>query len=274
MQLHLVLRLLTSAALLAACAEPTMPTPPTDPAAILDPVTLDQWKALSGRRIFFGHMSVGGNMADGIAALLREHPDLPLRLIRTSTPDTVPGGALFHNFVGENGDPSSKTAAFARIVTTGMGRPVDVGMQKFCYADFSRATAPESVFAAYEQGVEALRRARPDLQIVHFTVPVTEGGFSLKEVARMLLGRQTEREQLAKVRRYNELLRARYSSVDPIFDLAAVETGSPDTPAAAQALHPAYATPDGGHLNETGQRVVAAQFLVFLATLPAISTAS
>lgn len=268
------LRHLTCAALLAACAEPTMPTPPTDAEAILQTVTPAQWEALGKRRIFFGHMSVGGNMADGIGSLLREPGSLPVRLIRTSEPDTIAGGAIFHNFVGENGDPAGKTADFTRIVEARGGQPIEVGMQKFCYADFPRDTNPDSVFAAYAQGIEALRRERPDLLIVHFTAPLTEEKFSVKDLARKLLGRQTAGEQLAKVRRYNELLRARYTGVDPVFDLAAAEFGSVGAPDSVQSLNPVYATPDGGHLNEVGQRVIAAQFLVFLAKLPSPSASS
>ncbi len=266
-------RLLSGAAILAACGDSTMPTPPTDATPILQAVAPSQWEALAQRRIFFAHMSVGGNMVDGITALLQEHPSLPVRLIRSSEPDTIAGGAIFHNFVGENGDPSGKTADFARIVESGTVNRIEIGVQKYCFADFPLGTEPESVFADYERGVEALRRARPDLQIVHVTAPVTAERFSLKDIARRLLGRQTARAQLDKVRRYNALLLARYGGVDPIFDLAGAETGVPATPATSQSLNPAYATADGAHLNEVGQRVVGAQFLVFLATLPPTPTA-
>lgn len=237
---------------------------------MLDSVSPAQWSALASRRVYFAHMSVGGNIVDGIATIVKERPDLGLRLIRSSDPDSVEGGALIHNFVGENGDPTGKCADFARIILGARQRPVDVGAQKFCYADFGKGTDPDSVFEEYARRTEALRSQQPGLRILHVTAPLLVSRFDVKDIARKVLGKMTSKEQLAKVRRFNDLLRARYAGVDPIFDLAALEAsgGLPYTSLPAdQSLAASIATPDGGHLNEAGQRTIAARFLVFLAQL-------
>lgn len=253
-----------------ACAPEAAPPSPVEISAVLDSVSPAQWSALASRRVYFAHMSVGGNIVDGIAVLVRERPDLGLRLVRSSDPDSVEGGALIHNFVGENGDPTGKCADFARIILSAQHRPVDVGAQKFCYADFGKQSDPDSVFAEYARRTEALRNQQPGLRIVHVTAPLLVSRFDVKDVARKILGKMTSKEQLAKVRRFNDLLRARYAGVDPIFDLAALEAsgGLPYTTLPAdQSLAVSIATPDGGHLNEAGQRALAAHFLAFLATL-------
>lgn len=252
------------------CGDRPMTEPSADVTSRLDSVTPAEWATLGQRRVFFAHQSVGGNVIQGVETLLRERPSLGLRLVRSSQPDTIVGGALIHNFVGENGVPSSKTEGFAAIVGSADQHPIDVGMQKFCYADFNKHTDPAAFFAAYEERIETLRRQRPNLQIVHVTAPLLEKRFSLKDIARAVLGKTTTEVQTARVRAFNDLLRARYGNVDPVFDLAAVESDGTGTGAnrAAESLAAQFATPDGGHLNPLGQRVVAAAFLVFLAKLP------
>ena len=70
---------------------------------------------------------------------------------------------------------------------------------------------------------------------------------------------------------YNDKLRGRYA--DSLFDLAAIESRIDDKRRATftkdggtyDLLHRPY-TSDGGHLNEAGRRVVAAELLAFLAS--------
>lgn len=261
--------ILASACLFAACGDQPVTRPPADVGARLDSVPQSAWVALGSRRIYFAHQSVGGNITTGIAALLKERPSLPLRLVRSSRPDSVSGGAIIHDFVGENGAPAGKTEGFAEILLGAQHQPIEIGMQKFCYADFDRHTDPDSVFAGYERRIEDLRRRLPSLQIIHVTAPLLERRFSLPDVARALLGKTTAAQRMTRVRRFNELLRARYGGVDPIFDLAAIEARSDSaTGHATESLVSEYATPDGGHLNPMAERVVAAELLVFLAMLP------
>jgi lysophospholipase L1-like esterase len=265
---------LTSGLALNACADLGVSTPPAALALALDSVPLSTWSALAARRIYFAHQSVGGNLAQGLEALLAERPDLPLRVVRSQNPNSIQGGAIFHDNVGENGAPMSKTDGFVQIVSRSDGTPVEVAMQKFCYADFDRHTNTDSIFTEYEQRIEALRRARPDLQIVHVTAPLLEQRFYAKDVVRRMLGKTTLSDRLEKVRLFNARLRSRFAGRDPIFDLAAVEAGvlQPDAGAVGagqtEALQAEYATADGGHLNALGRQVMAMEFLRFLVSLP------
>jgi len=95
-----------------------------------------------------------------------------------------------------------------------------------------------------------------------------------KDWAKRLLGRPIK-DPYANVKRnqFNHLLRTELEGKELIFDLARIESTFPDGSRASftnagktyDALVPDY-TYDGGHLNEAGRRMVAEQFLVFLAT--------
>jgi hypothetical protein len=50
-----------------------------------------QWEELSKKRIYFGHQSVGVNIVDGIKDVLRENPQIKLRVVETSSPSESEG---------------------------------------------------------------------------------------------------------------------------------------------------------------------------------------
>lgn len=247
-------------------------TAPTTVAAELDSVPDAAWLALATQRVFLGHQSVGSNLVQGLDSLLARRPRLPLRSVRTGQPGSVSGGALMHFHVGDNGDATGKTDAFVRLVEGIEAASLDIAMHKYCYADFTLTTSVDSVFAAYVQRIDALRRESPGVLIVHVTAPVLEDRFFIKDVARRILGKTTLSDRQRKVREFNDLMRSRYAGKEPLFDLAAIESGvRPGTPlgdgGAMEALRPEYATPDGAHLNGLGQQVLAGEYLLFLASL-------
>ena len=49
----------------------------------LENVPASSWKALSEKKIYFGHQSVGFNIMDGVADLMKEYPDIKLNIIET-----------------------------------------------------------------------------------------------------------------------------------------------------------------------------------------------
>ena len=234
-------------------------------------VTPDRWRALSGERVFFGHQSVGGNIVDGIAAVLAEHPGIPLRVADAATLDSAGAPGIYHGLVGTNGDPASKTAAFDAIVD--QGAP-GVGILKYCYVDVDGRSDPDSLFASYHREMVSLRARHPNLNIVHVTMPLTTIGGRRELVMARLRGRTTSRDLNVIRNRYNALLRQAYANKEPVFDLARLESTHADGSRAffvrggdtVYTLAPEY-TDDGGHLNASARHAAAREFLAVLAGL-------
>lgn len=235
-------------------------------------VTAGQWDALAGRRIFFGHQSVGRNVLAGVEAVMSAHPEVRLRLVETATLEGRDAPGLYHANIGRNGDPGSKVDAFERVTVA--GRP-DVSMVKLCYVDVKAGTDADALFATYRDRIEGLRERAPGVVVAHLTMPLTTiepGGWKLW--LKRLRDGSTRRDLNLIRNRYNGLLRQEYVGRDPVFDIAEIESTRPDGGRSAfvvrgrtiQALYEGF-TDDGGHLNELGRHRVAKSFLAFLASL-------
>jgi lysophospholipase L1-like esterase len=233
-------------------------------------ISPQQWAALSQRHIYFGHQSVGADIVLGIRDVLAQHPEMSLRLI--SEPSNTSAG--FREFViGENGNTPSKNAAFL-VKTAATTDPHPVMMFKYCWADVGRDTDVDAMFRDYRQAVAALRARHPDALIVHITMPLTVVESPRAYLGRRLRGKSTRLAANAKREHYNELMRSQFMGEEPFFDLAALESSHADgtreyvsyTGTRVYALAPEW-TQDGGHLNAVGRERVAAQLLIYLATL-------
>ena len=255
---------------LAGCGERVAQQVTVEQHALLSDVTPAQWQTLAGRRIFFGHQSVGGNIMAGVADLLKANPQIRLKVVETAEADSNSGPGFYHALVGRNGDPQSKTDAFVRSAGRLGG---GVAMLKYCYVDVNEQTDPAQLFEQYRRAVEDLRARHPGLTIVHVTLPlqIVENWKGI--LAAKLRGRTTFRDLDAIRNRYNALLRASYVH-DPIFDLAKIESTHADGSRSffVRGRDTVYAladelTSDGGHLNEVGRRAAAEQLLVLLARL-------
>lgn len=226
--------------------------------------------ALTDRRVFFGHQSVGGNILDGVDDWLHETG----LAWPVSTPETASreGGALIHAKVGQNGDPRSKCDAFRRLVDGGTLGRLDVAMLKFCYVDVKQEAAAAELCDTYCAELEDLARRHPGTVIVPVTVPLTHAESGLGVAVRELLGRpnRVKLQNLAR-QAFNDRLRQRWT-VSPIFDLAAAESTRPDGARETTSYHGRQAenlvaaySDDGRHLNATGRPAVAAALLHTLA---------
>ena len=211
-------------------------------------------QSLSTKAIYFGHQSVGFNIMDGVEALVAATSGAVPQVVETSDPAAMKRGVFAHSGNGSNGDPASKTAAFATAILGGVGGRVDLAFFKFCYVDFGGSTDVERVFTDYQSKMAELKSAYPSVRFVHFTVPLTTGSSSDNAV----------REQ------FSELIRQTYTGKEPVFDLAKAEATRPDGTAetvhGVRALVTAYSS-DGGHLNATGAEVVSKALAAYLASL-------
>lgn len=240
----------------------------------LSEVPSEAWQRLAQRRLFFGHQSVGNDILAGVEDVLKEHPEIQLRVEETADPAQMREPGLYHARIGENGAPETKLASFINIASAGVADS-GTALLKYCYIDVNGETDPAALFEAYQRDVDALKMANPGLTILHVTLPLQTDWGEYFHWKRVIRGKLTTHRELNFIRQaYNERMRATYGGREPIFDLAHLQSVGPDgkvqtvryrwtrVPILARAW-----TYDGGHLNEEGRRRVAEAFLVTLARL-------
>ncbi|MDY6970565.1 MAG: hypothetical protein SVR08_18210 [Spirochaetota bacterium] len=246
-------------------------------------VTKSKWDKLSQKKIYFGHMSVGYNIMDGVSDIIKENPDLSLNIVETNNKEDFRSSIFAHSKNGENTKPKTKIDAFVNLMENGLGNKVDIAFFKLCYVDILKDTDVDEVFNYYKTSMKTLKKKFPKTLFIHTTAPLTaermDRGIKIriKDMIKAIIGRMTTKERhiIENIKRYrfNELIRNEYSD-KIIFDLAKIESTYPDGKREVSekdgnkhyALIPAY-TYDGGHLNERGRKIIAEKLLVFLAEL-------
>ncbi len=230
------------------------------------------WESVSQKKIYFGHMSVGFNILDGIRDLQGERRD-KLNILETADPAAFGKPVFAHSPIGKNGYPLSKIDAFRQVLESGVGEKADIAFFKLCYVDIHGGTDVEALNRAFDGMMEAMQAKFPELTIVAVTSPLTAVPEGLKTSLKKLLGRgEPDKTANAKREAFNAHLREKYGRL--VFDLAALESTRPDGQQVTfemdgktyPAMEPSY-TDDGGHLNSTGRRIVAAGMLRLLAEL-------
>ncbi len=237
------------------------------------------WQVLAGKKIYFGHQSVGNNILEGVRDILQESSPGVLTIAETHKHPDIAAGTLAHSAVGKNDDPLSKIESFRTRIENGLGGNVDIALFKFCFVDIDSRTDVNVLFEKYRDTMAELKTKYPRTTFAHCTVPLLgKEKVSLKSWVKRLLGKSDgffdNRHNKAR-NEFNALLVKEYQGKEPVFDLAGVSSTYPDgsremftfNGAEYYALVPAY-TDDGGHLNKTGRKVVAEQFLLFLADIP------
>jgi hypothetical protein len=239
------------------------------------PDVTDSIERLQSVRVFFAHQSVGDNIINGVSALVKQDHGASLDVIRLASAADAAGGFLAHASLGVNGDPRGKTDAFVSALEGGLGQNLDIALQKYCFIDFEPTTDAQQIFSYYQQGVQRIHGEFPNLTVVHVTAPLMTVQAGPKAFVKKLLGRAPGQFEANVVReRFNELMRQTYGR-EPVFDLARLESSRPGAPsrisssfkgATAYGLLPEYTT-DGGHLTGPAERLIAAEFLRFLASV-------
>lgn len=226
-------------------------------------------QTVAAARILLGHQSVGRDLLAGLEDLAAEH-GVPLRVVEIDGVPTDAAPGIFHSNIGRNGDPDSKCEVFARLLDRPERPHYDLAMMKFCYVDLGRDTPLEvaAMLERYTATVAEIERVRPDVRLVHVTLPLKSDPPGIKTRLKRLLGMSTHRDADNVLRNaYNEALRDRFAD-RPLFDLAAVEATLPDGTRSSfrhdgdeiPTLAARY-THDGGHLNAEGRRVAAIAFV-------------
>ncbi len=235
------------------------------PKSISD-ITGETLTALSQKRIFFGHQSIGNNIMEGLARLSDAHEALNLNIVKTADLAGIEGPVFAHAIVGKNLDPKSKVDDFVRLMKTNLKDKVDIAFFKFCYVDIRSDTDLEPILDYYKSAMDQLKKECPNVTFFHSTVPLNLKTPGMKGFVKNILGR----DHNIKRSEYNRMLRKVYDSKE-IFDLERFVSTYPDGRREkggknSFAIVPAYSS-SGGHLNEKGQEVIAVQLLDFLASL-------
>ncbi len=230
-----------------------------------------KWRALSTKRIYFAHMSVGDNIIAGLRDIMNENKQIRLNIVEAESLDDIVGGALFHSKIGYNADPLKKIDQFERIMAKSKGKAIDIAFLKLCYVDVTAGTNTEKLFARYVQSMQKLQAADGKVKILHFTVPLTTLQTGPKAWIKKILGRPIAGVDDNMNRSvYNDKVR-QHVPADALIDIALVESTSMEGrreefekgSARYHCLVPEY-TYDGGHLNETGRRLAAERMLLVL----------
>jgi len=227
-------------------------------------------EAFTGKKIFFGHMSVGYNIINGIEDIKtasKRFSKIRIEELVRSELANEPG--IYHAKVGENGFPEKKCDAFKkRLMEDSFGSRVGIAFFKFCYVDFKESSDVKEIFSYYTKTADYLKKEFPQLQILHVTTPLTVHAPGLKGFVKSLL-----KDDIANIKRneFNSLLIDKYKNIDPIYDLAKAESTLPDGERVTFrhkgseyfSLAGQY-TDDGGHLNKLGRYCAARELLITL----------
>jgi hypothetical protein len=226
--------------------------------------------AIRSKKIFFGHASVGYNIIDGIEnirAANNRFSDINIRELKDSDDVNVPG--IYHSVNGRNGFPKSKIDAFRKLLMErGLGNKLDIAFFKCCYVDFNKDSNVEEIFDYYSKTLDEVKQKFPKLKIVHVTTPLYAHAWGIKGFVKNLIY-----NDISNVKRneFNRLLISRYKDIDPIYDLAKIESTLQDGTRVTFtykgdlffSLAKQY-TMDGGHLNELGRYFAAKDLLSIL----------
>ena len=232
----------------------------------------DAWKALSSKRIYFGHQSVGEEVMDGVAKLATARGGAPLH-VAPFKDFAEPG--FTHAPNGTNKAPLTKIEAFRKFVSAPEAASADIAFFKFCYVDIKRETDVDALFESYRTAMAELRTQFPNVTFVHVTAPLTTVQSGWKVLVKKVL-RKPQYDWMENARRaeFNEKIRHEYAGREPVFDIATVEATLADGSATTFTLEgrtypslvPAYSY-DGRHLDEDGRVWVAAHLLETLAAI-------
>ena len=241
---------------------------------IMDQSVKNDLQTLEKAKIFFGHQSVGFNLIDGMADLMKEAGNNNIKIIEADGTTELPEYFFAHARAGKNTEPNTKCDAFAKFLTDDFANKLDIAFLKFCYVDMLTNDDPNAVFEYYKSVMNNIKEKYPDLTIMHLTIPLTAIQSGWKATVKKMIGREIDgyKENIKRYE-YNELLKKTYKN-DPIFDLSTVESTYPDGSRQSfemdghtyYAMVPAY-TYDGGHLNELGRQIAAKEMIHVLAEI-------
>lgn len=236
----------------------------------IDEVPEEVWGKVSKLRILFAHQSVGENILDGVAEIMKAYPTIKLNIVETLDTSKYPEGVFAHFRAGENLKPISKMEHFAEVVTNKENKNLDIAFLKLCYVDLDGKANLREIFEKYKATVGQLEN---QVKLIHFTAPLTTMETSWKTRLKSLLGKKDIWEYADNIVRndYNKMILQEYQAKN-LVDIAEIEStydnGKREVFNAQGKTYFAMIkgyTYDHGHLNEIGRKKVAEELLLSLA---------
>lgn len=219
---------------------------------------------LKGKKVFFGHQSVGNNMINGLNTLIENNDDLNFIKVLTIENylklENKDDDSLFyfiHTRIGENGHPQKKIDDFKKNIQ--ILHEVDAAFMKFCYADIRPHSNIESIYTNYKSAHIELSNEFKNTKFIYFTVPVTAKQGTIKRVIKSIVGKEDQNINRFK---YNELLRN--DSIQYLFDIAFHESNNNLSKSKGIEYLKKEYTYDENHLNETGSKYIVSLLINFL----------
>jgi len=240
------------------------------------------WEEIRKQRVYFAHGPVGKELIAGLHTILDERPSIGLKILPygEAPSKTQAGGAvspppfgtpaIVEGPIGADGDPMSKIDRFVAKLRSKEGQDVDVAVLLLSAEDFTRETNVESLHQHYVDSMRSLAGERPNLRIVHSTVPLSVPDRGMSARIKKFVGRGADQIN-AQRGRFNDLLRAEFGR-KAIFDIAHAESESMDGRACSvrvgnvrwPAMTPEHAD-DRGQINDQGRIAIAREFVTALA---------
>jgi len=241
------------------------------PEISINDVPASAWIELAKKKIYFGHRSVEHNIIDGIKDLIEEHSQIKLNMVEITSKVDFENGFFAHSWIRPNDPPRSIASAYLDMAENKMGKNFDIVLLKF--NTYGNKNLKE-VINEYKKGISIIKNKYPESTFLHMTFPVVKVKTTWKRRIKKMLGKDDAWEYNVNIKanEFNELLRKEYVGREPIFDLAKLQSTYPDGSRATFTkdekkyfqMVEAY-TNDGTHLNEKGRKIIAEQFLIFLA---------
>ena len=227
-----------------------------------------EFSSLHGKRVYFGHQSVGFNIIRGLDSLIKKNNVLNFIKVITlgeylslMIPENDSSFYFVHSVIGENGSPKSKLDDFQHKID--ILKQIDAAFLKLCFVDFDCNTDVNLLYSNYLDNITELEKKYADIKFVYFTVPITTKRNIINRVAKIILSR---RDYSFKRSQFNKLIRE--TSNIKFFDIAYLESHleNDTTENQEEYLLKTYAS-DAGHLNSIGSEKVALHLLNYLNNL-------
>lgn len=229
-------------------------------------ITKDKLTSLPGKRVYFGHQSVGSNIIDGIKNSIIENEELNFIKIVTfdeylqmDSTENDNSFYLVHSNIGRNAFPMLKLSDFAEKIDS--LKNIDAAFMKFCYVDITRETDIENLYGNYLETMSTLKIKYPKIRFLYFTAPITARENPVFALLKGILRRPDDMNKNRN--RFNKLIR-QTENIN-LFDLAFLESHDKTTTQlkdGKEFLLKKYSTEDGGHLNSIGSKVMGMLLLV------------